>query len=44
VIENMLRGLGADLAKVQARFQPEGGAYGDHGHHHDHDAAEHHHA
>jgi urease accessory protein len=44
VIENMLRGLGADLAKVQARFQPEGSAYGDHGHHHNHDAAEHHHA
>jgi hypothetical protein len=22
---------------VQAPFQPEGGAYGDRGHHHDHD-------
>jgi urease accessory protein len=43
VIENMLHGLGADLAKVQARFQPEGGAYGDHDHHHEHDEAEHHH-
>ena len=33
VIEDMLRGFGADLTKVQAAFQPEGGAYG-HGHHH----------
>lgn len=33
VIEEMLRGFGADLRKVQAAFQPEGGAYG-HGHHH----------
>jgi urease accessory protein len=29
---------------VHAPFQPEGSAYGDHGHHHDHDAAEHNHA
>jgi urease accessory protein len=29
----MLRGFGAELRKVQAPFQPEGGAYGDHGHH-----------
>lgn len=28
VIENMLHGFGADLAKMQAPFQPEGGAYG----------------
>jgi urease accessory protein len=28
--------------KVQAPFQPEGGAYGGHGHHHDHDDGEHH--
>src|SRR5262245_8020713 len=33
VIEDMLRGFGADLQKVLAAFQPEGGAYG-HGHHH----------
>jgi urease accessory protein len=43
VIENMLHGLGADLANVQARFQPEGGAYSDHDHRHEHDEAEHHH-
>jgi urease accessory protein len=43
VIENMLHGLGADLANVQARFQPEGGAYDDHDHHHEHDEAEHQH-
>jgi urease accessory protein len=35
VIEEMLRGFGADLQTVQAAFQPEGGAYG-HGHHHKH--------
>jgi hypothetical protein len=29
--------------KVQASFQPEGGAYGDHGHHHDHDQGGHRH-
>jgi urease accessory protein len=37
VIEDMLHGFGADLVKVQAAFQPEGGAYSDHGHHHRHD-------
>jgi len=48
VIEEMLRGLGARLAEVEAPFNPERGAYGhhhahDHGHddrhdhHHDHD-------
>ena len=41
VIEDMLHGFGADLVKVQAPFQPEGGAYGDHGHHHNQDG--HHH-
>lgn len=35
VIEDMLRDFGADLKRVQAAFQPEGGAYG-HGHHHKH--------
>jgi urease accessory protein len=34
VIEEMLRGFGADLVKVQAPFQPEGGAYSGHGNHH----------
>ncbi len=43
VIEDMLRGFGADLAKVQTAFQPEGGAYGGHDHHHSHDETEHHH-
>jgi urease accessory protein len=33
VIEAMLEGLGASLVKVRAPFQPEGGAYGGHGHH-----------
>jgi urease accessory protein len=35
VIEDMLRGFGANLLKVETPFQPEGGAYADHGHHHD---------
>jgi urease accessory protein len=43
VIENMLLGFGAELAKVQAPFQPEGGAYGGHGYDHDHgDGGRHH--
>ena len=42
VIEDMLRGLGARLAPVEAPFDPEHGAYDLHGHehgghHHDHD-------
>jgi urease accessory protein len=41
VIENMLHGLGADLANVQASFQPEGSAYGDHDHRHE--RGQHHH-
>jgi urease accessory protein len=28
---------------VQAPFQPEGGAYSGHGHHHNHDGSGHHH-
>jgi len=36
VIEDMLRGFGAELMKVQVGFQPEGGAYGKHDHHHHH--------
>jgi urease accessory protein len=43
VIEEMLRRFGAELVKAQASFQPEGGAYSDHGHHHDHDHGGHHH-
>ena len=39
VIEDMLRGFGADLQKVQAAFQPEGGAYG---HHHQPHEGQHH--
>jgi urease accessory protein len=43
VIEDMLQGFGADLAKVRAPFQPEGGAYDSHGYHRGHDDSEHHH-
>jgi urease accessory protein len=43
VIEDMLRGFGADLVKVQVAFQPEGGAYGGNGHHHNHADGGHHH-
>ena len=42
VIEDMLRGFGADLVSLQAPFQPEGGAYG-HSHSHNHDEGAHHH-
>jgi urease accessory protein len=42
VIEDMLRGFGADLDRVQVAFQPEGGAYG-HDHHHKHHDGQHHH-
>ena len=37
VIEAMLHGFGADLVKLQAPFQPEGGAYSGSGHRHGHD-------
>jgi len=43
VIEDMLRGFGADLVKVQVPFQPEGGAYGGNGHHLDHSDSGHNH-
>lgn len=52
VIEQMLRGLGAQIQKVRAPFNPEGGAYGEHnrsthqhhqGHGHDHADGHHHH-
>jgi urease accessory protein len=41
VIEEMVRGLGGTVRRTEARFEPEGGAYGTgHGHHghghHDH--------
>lgn len=40
VIEEMVKGLGAEVLHVETRFQPEGGAYGEHagahGHSHDH--------
>jgi urease accessory protein len=55
VLADMLRGLGATVTPVMARFTPEGGAYGmgrtmghDHGHAHDADKPRrlhvHHHA
>jgi urease accessory protein len=37
VIEEMLTGLGANVAAVTAPFDPEGGAYGSAHGHHDHD-------
>lgn len=43
VIEHMLHRFGAELIKVQAPFQPEGGAYSDHDHPHNHDERGHHH-
>jgi urease accessory protein len=42
VIEEMLRGFGAELTRAQGPFQPEGGAYSGHGDHHDSDGREHH--
>ena len=41
VIEDMLHGFGAELVKLQAPFQPEGGAYGSHDH--SHSGSGHHH-
>jgi len=35
VLEEMLRQLGCGLTRIKAPFQPETGAYGGHGHHHD---------
>ncbi len=52
VIVHMLEGLGATLRRVDAPFDPEGGAYGEHNHapgtqrhhhHHDHDHDHDHH-
>jgi urease accessory protein len=42
VIEDLLRGFGAHLHRIEAAFQPEGGAYGQR-HHHKHDEDHHHH-
>ena len=42
VIERMLIGLGARLAKVQAPFNPEGGAYGEHNRNPEHQHGHHH--
>lgn len=33
VVREMLEGLGAELREIEAPFEPEGGAYGGHGHH-----------
>jgi len=35
VLAEMLGGLGLSVAHCEAPFEPEGGAYGDHGHDHD---------
>jgi urease accessory protein len=43
VIEDMLHGFGADLVRVRAPFQPEGGAYDGAGRHHRHNDSDHHH-
>jgi urease accessory protein len=43
VIEDMLRGFGADLVKLRAPFQPEGGAYGSHSHDNYYSDSGHHH-
>jgi len=49
VIVAMLRGLGAEIRQVDAPFNPEGGAYGEHNrqpghhHHHHHGDDDHHH-
>jgi urease accessory protein len=43
VIEQMLRGLGAQLTNVQVPFQPEGGAYHENSQHHHSREAGHHH-
>ena len=48
VIEDMVKGLGGQVAHIEAPFNPEGGAYvsgpsGHHGHDHDHDRHHHDH-
>ncbi|QHQ36831.1 urease accessory protein UreE [Algicella marina] len=47
VIAEMLEGLGCSVSRIEAPFQPEGGAYGHgrtHGHSHDHGHHHHSHA
>ncbi|PWR20539.1 urease accessory protein UreE [Zavarzinia compransoris] len=41
VIEDMLTGLGATVSKIDAAFDPEGGAYAGGHDHHDHDHHDH---
>jgi len=43
VIEDMVRGLGAKVALIEAAFDPEGGAYAQPEHSHDHDHHDHKH-
>lgn len=43
VIVHMLEGLGATLRRVDAPFDPEGGAYGEHNHSPTHQRHHHHH-
>ncbi len=43
VIEEMLHRFGAELVKLEAPFQPEGGAYSDDSHHHNNGRDGHHH-
>ncbi len=43
VLEDMLRGLGLTVSPVERPFEPERGAYEEHGHHHhSHDHGNHH--
>ena len=42
VIEEMVEGLGGMIVRIDAPFDPEGGAYQGGGHHHRHDHPEHH--
>lgn len=44
VIEEMIAGLGGTVVHVSVPFQPEGGAYGGHGHQHGHSHGAHDHA
>lgn len=39
VLDDMLRGMGLEVSVEQAPFEPEPGAYGDHGSGHEHDHA-----
>ena len=37
VIKDMLEGLGGRVTEIEAPFNPQGGAYSDHAHSHDHE-------